>query len=151
MREETRCRHMGYSSRLTARVRLHASSHRQDSTYHGLCYTSRGSLDGTRIWMDRCEVTATRCTFPYTVYYEKHSTMQMTTTSGFQAPRKRKIQAFHHLLLQFHCLTEINLLMICRVKVKVNIFNLNLKTLTLVMLTKKRSNHTLQTNRDGKL
>ena len=27
---------------------LYASSHRQDSTYHGLCYTSRGALAGTR-------------------------------------------------------------------------------------------------------
>ena len=48
VREETRCRHMGYLSRLTARVLLYASSHRQDSTYHGLCYTSRGALAGTR-------------------------------------------------------------------------------------------------------
>ena len=49
MREETRCCHMGYSFRLTARVLLYASSHRQeDSTYHGLCYTSRGALAGTR-------------------------------------------------------------------------------------------------------
>ena len=45
---ETRCRHMGYSFRLTARVLLYAPSHRQDSTYHGLCYTSRGALAGTR-------------------------------------------------------------------------------------------------------
>ena len=42
-REETR-----YSFRLAARVLLYAPSHRQDSTYHGLCYTSRGALDGTR-------------------------------------------------------------------------------------------------------
>ena len=35
VREETRCRHMGYSFRLTARVLLYAPSHRQDSTYHG--------------------------------------------------------------------------------------------------------------------
>ena len=42
MREETRCRHIGYSFRLAARVLLYASSHRQDNTYHGLCYTSRG-------------------------------------------------------------------------------------------------------------
>ena len=48
VRKETRCRHMGYSFRLTARVILYASSHRQDSTYHGLCYTSRGALAGTR-------------------------------------------------------------------------------------------------------
>ena len=30
--------------RLIARVLLYASSHRQDNTYHGLCYTSRGAL-----------------------------------------------------------------------------------------------------------
>ena len=47
-REETCCRHMDYSFRLAARVLLYASSHRQDNTYHGLCYTSRGALAGTR-------------------------------------------------------------------------------------------------------
>ena len=36
------------SFRLTARVLLYAPSQRQDSTYHGLCYTSRGELAGTR-------------------------------------------------------------------------------------------------------
>ena len=30
--------------RLTARVLLYAPSYRQDNTYHGLCYTSRGAL-----------------------------------------------------------------------------------------------------------
>ena len=48
VREETRCRHIGYSFRLAARVLLYAPSHRQDSTYHGLCYTSREALAGTR-------------------------------------------------------------------------------------------------------
>ena len=48
VRKETRFRHIGYSYRLTARVILYAPSHRQDSTYHGLCYTSRGALAGTR-------------------------------------------------------------------------------------------------------
>ena len=48
MRKETRCRHIGYTFRLTARVLLYAHSHRQDSTYHSLCYTSRGALVGTR-------------------------------------------------------------------------------------------------------
>ena len=48
MREETRCRHMGYYFRLAARVLLYASSRRHDKTYHGLCYTSRGALAGTR-------------------------------------------------------------------------------------------------------
>ena len=41
VREETRCRHMGYSFQLAARVLLYASSHRQDDT-------SRGALAGTR-------------------------------------------------------------------------------------------------------
>ena len=40
---------MGYSFRLTAWVLLYASSHIQDSTYHGLCYTSRGALAGTTV------------------------------------------------------------------------------------------------------
>ena len=48
VRKETRCRHMGYSFRLAARVLLYAPSHRQDNTYHGLCYNSRGALAGTR-------------------------------------------------------------------------------------------------------
>ena len=48
VRKETRCRHIDYSYRLTARVLLYAPSHRQDSTYHGLFYTSRGALAGTR-------------------------------------------------------------------------------------------------------
>ena len=33
---------------ITARVLLYAPSHRQDSTYHGFYYTSRGALAGTR-------------------------------------------------------------------------------------------------------
>ena len=48
VRKETRCRHIVYSYRLTARVLLYAPSHRQDNTYHSLCYTSRGKLAGTR-------------------------------------------------------------------------------------------------------
>ena len=39
---------MGYSFRLTAWVLLYALAHRQDNTYHSLCYTSRGALAGTR-------------------------------------------------------------------------------------------------------
>ena len=48
VRKETRCRHIGYSYRLTARVLLYPPSHRQDNTYYDLCYTSRGALAGTR-------------------------------------------------------------------------------------------------------
>ena len=47
VRKETRCHHIGYSFRL-ARVLLYAPSHRQHSTYHGVCYTSRGALAGMR-------------------------------------------------------------------------------------------------------
>ena len=35
VRKETRCRHIGYSYRLTARVLLYAPSHREDNTNHG--------------------------------------------------------------------------------------------------------------------
>ena len=48
VRKETLCCHIGYSYRLTARVLLYAPYHRQANTYHGLCYTSRGALAGTR-------------------------------------------------------------------------------------------------------
>ena len=48
MREETCCCHMAYSFRLAARDLLYASSHRQDNTYHSLCYASRGPLAGMR-------------------------------------------------------------------------------------------------------
>ena len=37
---------MGYSFPLIARELLQALSHRQDNTYHGLCYTSCGALVG---------------------------------------------------------------------------------------------------------
>ena len=37
-----------YSFPLAARVLLYASSHKQDNTYHGLCYNSRVALAGTR-------------------------------------------------------------------------------------------------------
>ena len=47
VRNETHCRHIGYSYRLAARVLLYAPSYRQDNTYHGLCYTSRGALAGS--------------------------------------------------------------------------------------------------------
>ena len=34
---------------INSKVLLYAPSHRQDNTYHGLCYTSRGAPAGTRI------------------------------------------------------------------------------------------------------
>ena len=44
--EETCC-HMSYYFQLVARVLLYTTSHRQDSIYHSLCYTSHGTLAGT--------------------------------------------------------------------------------------------------------
>ena len=41
-------RHVGYHFRLAARVILYVSSRKQDNNYHGLCYTRRGALAGTR-------------------------------------------------------------------------------------------------------
>ena len=48
VREETHCRHMGYSFQITARVLLYAPSHRRDNTYYSLCYTSRGEIPNFR-------------------------------------------------------------------------------------------------------
>ena len=46
---------------LAARVLLYAPSHRQDSTYHGLCFTNRGALATMRnSSMDRSEEGAGR-------------------------------------------------------------------------------------------
>ena len=39
---------MGYSFRSAARVLLYASSHRQNNSYHSLCYTSHEALAGMR-------------------------------------------------------------------------------------------------------
>ena len=38
--------HMGYSFKLAARVLLYAPSHRPESTYHSLCYTSHETQAG---------------------------------------------------------------------------------------------------------
>ena len=43
-----RCRHMGYSFRLAERDHRYAPSHRQDTIYPYLCYTSCGALAGIR-------------------------------------------------------------------------------------------------------
>ena len=54
---------MGYSFRLAARVLLYAPSQRHDCTYHGLCYTSRGALAGTRNdCFDACWIPEIRST-----------------------------------------------------------------------------------------
>ena len=62
--EETRCRHIAYSFRLAARVLLYAPSHRRESTYHGLCYTSRGALAGKRVHLHECRTAECARTHP---------------------------------------------------------------------------------------
>ena len=48
VRKETRCRHIGYSYRFTAKVLLYMHHPTDRITHHDLCYTSRGALAGTR-------------------------------------------------------------------------------------------------------
>ena len=48
-------KHTAATVQIAARDLLYAPSHRQDSTHHGLCYTSCGVLAITRnIWMAPC-------------------------------------------------------------------------------------------------
>ena len=75
VRKETRCRHIGYSFRLTARVLLYAPSHRQDSTYHSLCYTSRVHWLKWKIAQWRIDPTTHRT-------MSKHSYHRATSRSG---------------------------------------------------------------------
>ena len=65
VRKETCCRHIGYSYRLTAMVLLYAPSHRQDNTYHSLCYTSRGALARMR----NSSMGPQNVTIPHTVWF----------------------------------------------------------------------------------
>ena len=48
MKDRSVDHYIGYHFRLAARVLLYAPSHKQDITYHGFCYTSRGAQSGTR-------------------------------------------------------------------------------------------------------
>ena len=47
---------------ISSKVLLYASSHRKDNTYHGLCYTSRGALGGTRNSYSESKDRRTWCT-----------------------------------------------------------------------------------------
>ena len=80
VRKETRCRHIGYSYRLTARILLYAPSHRRDNTYHGLCYTSCGAQAGTR-----------NGSTPWRIDPTTHRTMSERSTSELR-PAPRSVQ-----------------------------------------------------------
>ena len=88
VRKETRCRHIGYSYRLAARVLLYAPSHRQGNIYHSLCYTSRGALAG----MVREE---TRC---------RHMgySFRLTARVLLYAPSHRQDSTYHSLCYTSH-------------------------------------------------
>ena len=64
---------MGFSFRLAANYPLYASSHRQNNTYHGLCYTSRGALVGTR---------NSSMGPPWKIYLTTHRTMSERSYHG---------------------------------------------------------------------
>ena len=61
-REETLCHHyMGHTFQLTAREPLYAPTHRQDSTYHDPCTTSRISRSS------QCSITSATKTMICTI------------------------------------------------------------------------------------
>ena len=92
-REETLCRHIGYSFRLAARALLYASSHRQDNTYHGLWYTSRGALDGTMFVLKRNE--ALTCTFTASCYSTRLSWAHSPVINWVVCLGQRRLQTDH--------------------------------------------------------
>ena len=88
VRKETRCRHIGYSYRLTARLLLYAPSHIQDNTYHGLCYTSRGALAGTR--------NSSMGPPPWRIDPTTHRTMSERSTSELRPARSYSNRVYIH-------------------------------------------------------
>ena len=89
VRKETRCRHIGYSYRLTARVLLYAPSHRQDNTYHGLCYTSRGALAGTR---NNVQLTQFKMVMLYFIHPQRYTLDKGHCTIQRSSKNKRVIR-----------------------------------------------------------
>ena len=70
---------------VAARVLLYASSHREDSTYHSLYYTSRGVLVGTRnssvgpLWRIHPTTHHTMSEHPYHGATSRSKTMEYNT------------------------------------------------------------------------
>ena len=98
VRKETRCRHIGYFFQLTARVLLYAPSHRQDNTYHCLCYTSRGALAGTR------NINGST---PWRIDPTTHRTMSERSTSELRpAPTHTHIHTHTHTSIHTYIYTQ---------------------------------------------
>ena len=112
VRKETRCRHIGYSYRLTARVLLYAPCHRQDNTYHGLCYTSCGALAGTR-------------NSSMGPPYHNSNNLQRTRESAWQA-RLLRLNWYTH-LVSYLSRCMLVLLLFCR-SGQVRLFNVHIQS-----------------------
>ena len=65
---------------------LYASSHRQDSTYHSLCYTSRGAVAGTRY-----------INTAYVFICIIHHTDRITHTTAFVTPVSRALAGMRNI------------------------------------------------------
>ena len=67
---------MGNSFQVTSRVLLYAPSHRWDSTYHSLCYTSLEALAGTEpgnkyiLYIDKLHSSLTEIDLKLNTYLE---------------------------------------------------------------------------------
>ena len=102
VRYKTRCCHMGYSFQLTARVLLYAPSHRQDCTYHSLCYTSHGSLAGTRNSSSQCSTTGVTITeYIYCCYFWVHVTTRVSSQCLVCSRQKSLADLLYYTLAQF--------------------------------------------------
>ena len=100
VRKETRCRHIGYSYGLTARVLLYAPSHRQDNTYHGLCYTSRGALAGTRNTQKQVISLYTFYTYQHTECVCMYACVCMSTWCDGSSDQSLMVDSLSYFLFQ---------------------------------------------------
>ena len=97
VRNETRCHHIGYSYRLAARVLLYAPSHRQDNTYHGLCYTSRGALAGSPVRMRMSKISYTT-QHNISVWKAKYREVTITSELNLKIQNNRSHMCFTNLI-----------------------------------------------------
>ena len=87
---------------------LYALSHRQDSTYHGLCYTSCGSLAGMRNSSSLHCITVTNVTQSYTIMFSIHMGSEIEfgiihSVTKTRTGQKRSLFLGMLILLTIHC------------------------------------------------
>ena len=91
---------MSYSFRLAARL-LYAPSHIQDSTYHGLCYASRGALARTRKknhWVHH-EESIPRPIAPITNAQPRYCVRDAALKRNDLLQNKKRLQSFHYVCI----------------------------------------------------